>query len=61
MFNFEDTQYDYVDFVSGNPDMKIPEFAVYFIGLFVVDQYLAINRKKASELLLDKAEIFRKI
>jgi uncharacterized protein YjaZ len=60
MFDYDDTQYDYMDFVLGNPDKKIPEFAVYSMGLFIVDQYLTLSRKKASDLLLDKADIFRK-
>lgn len=59
MFDYDDTQYDYMDFVLGNPDKNIPEFAVYSMGLFIVDQYLARTHKKASGLLLEQAEIFR--
>lgn len=60
MFDYDDTQYDYMDFVLGNPDKNIPEFAVYSMGLYIVDQYLARTNKKASELLLERPETFRK-
>jgi len=59
MFDYDDTQYDYIDFIIGNAEKKIPEFAVYSMGLFIVDQYLAQNHKKVSELLLDQPEIFK--
>ena len=59
MFDYNDTQYDYMDFVLGNNDKNIPEFAVYSMGLFLVEQYLARSQKKPSELLLNQAEIFR--
>lgn len=60
MFNYDDTQYDYMDFVLGNPEKHIPEFAVYSMSLFIVEQYLAQTNKKASELLLEPSETFRK-
>lgn len=61
MFDYDDNQYDYMDFVLGNADKGIPEFAVYSMGLFIVDQYLTQTGKKASELLLEQAEIFRQV
>ena len=59
MFDYDDTQYDYMDFVVGNAAKNIPEFAVYSMGLLVVDQYLTRTHKKASELLLMPPETFR--
>jgi uncharacterized protein YjaZ len=59
MFDYDDTQYDYMDFVLGNTDKNIPEFAVYSMGLFIVDQYLMQAQKKVSDLLLDQPEVFR--
>lgn len=59
MFDYDDTQYDYMDFIIGNVDKDIPEFSVYSMGLFIVENYLANTNKKASELLLEKPETFR--
>lgn len=59
MFDYDDTQYDYMDFVIGNAEKNIPEFAVYSMGLFLVDQYVTQSHKKASELLLASSDIFR--
>ena len=59
MFDYNDDQYDYMDFVLGNTDKNIPEFAIYSMGLFVVEKYLSRTHKRPSELLLDHAEIFR--
>ena len=59
MFDYDDTQYDYMDFVLGDPDKGIPEFAVYSMGLFLADEYLARTGKKASELLLEDAATLR--
>lgn len=58
MFDYDDTQYDYMDFVLGDTNKNIPEFAVYSMGLFIVDRYLVQTHKKASELLLEEPEIF---
>jgi len=61
MLDYDDTQYDYMDFVLGNPEKGIPEFAVYSMGLFIVERYLAHSHKKASQLLLEEAKIFRTV
>lgn len=59
MFDYDDTQYNYMDFVLGNEKKGIPEFAVYIMGLFIVEQYQVKTHKKSSELLLEKPESFR--
>jgi len=59
MFDYDDTQYNYMDFVLGNKEKNIPEFAVYSMGLFIVEKYLHKTGKKASELLLEQSEAFR--
>ena len=58
MFDYDDTQYDYMDFVLGNSEKEIPEFAVYSMGLYIIDHYLAQTDTKASELLLEEAAKF---
>ena len=58
MFDYDDTQYDYMDFVLGNSEKEIPEFAVYSMGLYIIDQYLAHTDTKASELLLEESAKF---
>ena len=59
MFDYDDTQYDYMDFILGNAEKGIPEFAVYSMGLYIIDRYLARTDKKVSELLLEQPETFR--
>jgi uncharacterized protein YjaZ len=61
MFDYDDTQYDSMDFVHGNTGKHIPELAVYSMGFFIVEQYLIEGHKKASELLLEQPKIFKNI
>lgn len=56
MFDYDDSQYDYMDFVNGNSAKNIPKFAVYSMGLFIVEKYLKKTKKHASESLLVKSE-----
>jgi uncharacterized protein YjaZ len=58
MFNYDDTEYDYMDFVLGNSNKGIPKSAVYSMGFFIVEHYLAQSHKKASELLLENSDTF---
>lgn len=59
MFDYDDSQYNYMDFVVGSEELGIPPNAVYGIGLYIVDRYLARTGKKASELLLEDSTVFR--
>lgn len=59
MFDYDDDQYDHMDFIIGNKEKGIPEFAVYSMGLFFVEQYLSRTNKHASEVLLAPSKIFK--
>jgi len=61
MFDYDDNQYDYMDFSIGNQKKGIPEFAVYILGLFIIEKYLKKHKKRASDLLLEPAETFKEI
>lgn len=59
LFDYDDSQYSYMDFVVGNEELGVPPSAVYGIGLYIVDKYLARTGKKASELLLEDSTVLR--
>jgi uncharacterized protein YjaZ len=61
MFNYNDEQYDYMDFIIGDKEKGIPEHSIYIMGLFIVEEYLRVTGKKSSELLLEEPKSFEKI
>ena len=48
-------------FFNGNKSKNIPRWAGYEMGYFIVTRYMKLTNKKASELIYENVDNFKKV